>query len=103
MPGHKGPRPKHVPLRTCVICRNESGKRELVRVVHTAGEGVRVDPSGKLPGRGAYLCKSRACWQNPGLVPRLNAALKTRMTETDVAALQAYASTVPEGNSLAQP
>lgn len=96
MPKPKGPRPKHVPQRTCVICRNERGKRELIRIVHVAGEGVRVDPSGKMAGRGAYLCNSRACWQNPGFVPRLSAALKTRLSETEIAALLAYATTVPE-------
>ncbi len=63
----KGPRPKHVPQRTCVVCRSERGKRELVRIVRTPDGAVRVDPTGKVAGRGAYLCKARPCWQGPAL------------------------------------
>ena len=63
----KGPRPKHVPQRTCVVCRSERGKRELVRIVRTPAGAVQVDPTGKVAGRGAYLCKARLCWQGPAL------------------------------------
>jgi uncharacterized protein len=92
----KGPRPKHVPQRTCVVCRSERGKRELVRIVRTLEGAVRVDPTGKVAGRGAYLCKARSCWQGPALAHKLNAALKTTMTEEDLAVLRAYAATLPE-------
>ena len=57
---------------------------------------VLVDPTGKLAGRGAYLCKARACWNAPGLTQHLNAALKTTMTPEDAAGLKAYAATLPE-------
>jgi len=52
----------HVPTRTCVACRTERPKRELVRLVGTADGAARVDPTGKLNGRGAYLCRDPACW-----------------------------------------
>ena len=51
----KQPRRKHVPQRTCVICRKKYDKRQLTRLVRTP-EGVVIDPSGKLNGRGAYVC-----------------------------------------------
>ena len=92
----KGPRPKHVPQRTCVACRSERGKRELVRIVRTPAGAVQVDPTGKVAGRGAYLCKVRSCWQGPALGHKLNAALKTTMTAEDLAALRTYAETLPE-------
>lgn len=92
----KGPRPKHVPQRTCVVCRSERGKRELVRIVRTPAGEVRVDPTGKVAGRGAYLCQARPCWQGPALAHKLNAALKTTMSAEDLAALRAYAETLPE-------
>ncbi len=95
-PKPKGPRPKHVPQRTCVVCRSERGKRELVRVVRTATGEVQVDPTGKVAGRGAYLCKARSCWQGPALGHKLNAALKTTITSEDLAALRNYAETLPE-------
>ena len=55
-------RVKHVPQRTCVGCRQVLAKRTLIRVVRTA-EGVRVDPTGKAAGRGAYLHNLRSCWE----------------------------------------
>lgn len=45
---------KKIPMRTCIITREKLPKRELVRVVRTK-DGVVVDPTGKVNGRGAYL------------------------------------------------
>ena len=45
---------KHVPQRTCVACREVNEKRSLIRIVR-GPEGVAVDKTGKMPGRGAYL------------------------------------------------
>ena len=51
-----------LPQRTCVACRTERAKRELVRVVRAASTGeLSVDLRGKAPGRGAYLCADPAC------------------------------------------
>lgn len=47
--------------RTCVGCGEESPKRSLLRVVRSPEGEVRVDPSGKAPGRGAYVCLRRSC------------------------------------------
>lgn len=49
------------PIRTCVGCRETSDKKALLRVVRMADGEVRLDPSGKLPGRGAYLCGKKDC------------------------------------------
>jgi predicted RNA-binding protein YlxR (DUF448 family) len=49
------------PTRTCVACRTERPKRELVRIVRTPTSEVLVDLSGKRSGRGAYLCPSVEC------------------------------------------
>lgn len=96
MPKPKGPRPKHVPVRTCIVCRQERGKRELVRVVRTPSAGVQVDPTGKLAGRGAYLCRTRACWDAALQGQRLAGALKTTLGNEELAALRAFAATLPE-------
>ena len=48
------------PERTCVGCRARSSKPDLLRVARTP-EGVRVDPAGKLPGRGAYVHREAQC------------------------------------------
>ena len=52
---------KNIPLRTCIACREAKEKRELLRVVKNAEGEIRLDFSGKLPGRGAYVCDSAAC------------------------------------------
>jgi predicted RNA-binding protein YlxR (DUF448 family) len=62
-PPARGSRPRHVPQRTCIVCRQTSAKRQLVRVVRTPDSRVTIDPTGKLSGRGAYLCDSPECWQ----------------------------------------
>src|SRR5215212_3803797 len=58
-----GPRPKHIPVRTCVACRRTDAKRGLFRLVRDAEGRVAVDPTGKRAGRGAYLCHDPACWE----------------------------------------
>lgn len=73
---------RHVPIRTCVICREQAGKRELVRVVRTA-DGVFVDTSGKRAGRGAYLCEKAECWQRAASGEALAKALRTSLNPED--------------------
>lgn len=95
MPKPKGPRPKHVPLRTCIVCRQERGKRELVRIVRTPSAGVQVDLTGKLAGRGAYLCRTRTCWDAALQSQRLAGALKATLGAEELAALRAFAAALP--------
>ncbi len=81
-------RVKHVPQRTCVGCRTVQAKRQLVRVVRTA-DGVRVDPTGKAAGRGAYVHASRSCWEK-ALTGALERALKLTLSDAERAALAAH-------------
>jgi predicted RNA-binding protein YlxR (DUF448 family) len=87
-------RVKHVPQRTCVGCREVLPKRQMVRIVHAA-EGVRVDPTSKLAGRGAYLHDRRQCWEL-GLRGGLAHALKTELTAEDRARLKMFMETLPQ-------
>lgn len=86
------PRPKHIPLRTCVACRDTSAKRQLVRVVRQPNGTVKVDPTGKANGRGAYLCARRACWEKALKHALLDRALKTSLSAEDQALLAAHAA-----------
>src|SRR5205809_1107102 len=92
---HKAPRPKHVPQRTCVACRTTGAKRGLVRIVRTAEGTVEVDETGKKPGRGAYLCAVKDCWDTALARKALEYALKTAISAEDKAALQNYAANLP--------
>ncbi len=87
-------RVKHIPQRTCVGCREVLPKRQMFRIVRTA-DGVYVDPSGKLAGRGAYLHDRLSCWTR-GLKGALAHALKTSLSRDDLARLSEVMNTLPQ-------
>ncbi len=84
---------KHIPQRTCVGCRTVMPKRTLVRLVRTP-QGVLVDVTGKMNGRGAYLHNHRQCWER-ALKGALAHALKVALTAEDRTRLEAYLATLP--------
>ena len=63
---------KKIPQRQCMGCRERKEKRQLIRVVRKTDGSVCVDFSGKVSGRGAYICPDKAC---------LNKALKSKSLE----------------------
>lgn len=87
--GSGGGRPRHVPQRTCVACRRTGDQRTFVRLVRSPEGPVQVDERGKAPGRGAYLCRTVACWER-GTKGPLASALRTTINTTDREALVAY-------------
>jgi uncharacterized protein len=86
-------RVKHVPQRTCVGCREVLPKRKMIRLVRT-GEGVQVDLTGKLAGRGAYLHDRRECWKR-AFKGALAHALKTTLSVEDRTRLEEFMNTLP--------
>ncbi len=94
--GKQPARRRHIPKRSCIACRRTDSKRELVRIVRMPQGGVQIDPTGKLAGRGAYLCRERPCWQKAFKSSALSRALKTALTVEEQAALQAFADSLPE-------
>ena len=88
----KGPRPKHVPQRTCIACRRADAKRGLMRLVRDADGRVTLDPTGKRAGRGAYLCHDSACWDQALRRHGLERALRVEtLLPEDRAALEQIA------------
>lgn len=87
-------RPRHRPQRSCVACRQTQTKRDLVRLTRASAREVRVDESGRAPGRGAYLCRDRACWERALAGDAIGRALKVRLQPEDRAALEAYATQI---------
>jgi uncharacterized protein len=82
---------KRVPQRTCIACRQVKAKRDLIRIVKTNDEGVVVDANGKKPGRGAYLCRTKECWENGLKGNRLEYVMRTALTQQDRQRLEEYA------------
>ena len=83
------------PQRSCVACRQVREKRQLVRLVRTA-DGVVVDSGGRMAGRGAYLCRSAACWQEGLKGKRLENALRVAMSQQNRDNLREYAANLGE-------
>jgi len=77
-----------------VGCRQILSKRQMIRIVRTA-EGVRVDPTRKLAGRGAYLHDRRECWER-SLRGGLAHALKAELTAEDRARLEDFMNALPQ-------
>ncbi len=94
----KAPRPKHVPTRTCIACRKVDAKRGLQRLVRVDGDHVVVDPTGKRPGRGAYLCAERGCWEHALKRAAIERALKiAQLAPEDREALRIHGAALPVG------
>ncbi len=97
----KGPKPRHVPQRTCIITRQTEDKRKLVRLVRTPEGHVEVDTTGKRNGRGAYLTADRAVWEKALGSNALARALKVEIPPEDIVTLRGYAETLPTDPALA--
>lgn len=54
---------KNIPLRKCIGCGESKPKKDLIRIVKNKDNEVKIDLTGKLNGRGAYLCKEIECFQ----------------------------------------
>jgi len=72
---------KHLPQRTCIACRQIKEKKTLIRLVRAENEVAEVDISGKKPGRGAYLCPNKVCWELMLKKNRLEYALRTKLSD----------------------
>ena len=73
---------RHVPMRTCVVCKDKKPKQELLRIVRTPEGEVHVDVTGKLSGRGGYIC-SREHWGDKQIRAKLRYGLKVELTQED--------------------
>ena len=78
-----GRRIKVQPQRTCVACRMVGDKRGLVRLVRVSDGSVAVDTSGKVSGRGAYLCHRTECWESGIAGGKLERSLKVILTPSN--------------------
>ena len=74
---------RKTPLRTCVQCRANLDKRELIRIVRNKDGEVFVDPTGRANGRGAYVCPRPDCFEKAA-DGHLATALRARLGEEDI-------------------
>lgn len=73
-------------------------------MVRAPDGGVSIDPGGRLPGRGAYLCRDAACWDLAGRRRALERALGVTLPGPVVAALSAGpGEDIPHPDPIAGP
>lgn len=69
------------PFRKCVGCKEQKVKSELIRVVKEKDGRVSLDLTGKINGRGAYICKDEECLEKAYKTNALNRSLSTNIEE----------------------
>ncbi len=74
-------RKKKIPLRKCVACGEQKPKKELVRVVKTSEGEVKMDITGKINGRGAYICPTIECLDNAIKGKKISRSLETEISD----------------------
>lgn len=72
---------KKIPQRQCMGCRERKSKRELIRVVRGTDGTVKLDFSGKAPGRGAYICPDPECLKKALRSKALDRSLEVTIPE----------------------
>ena len=82
-------KPKKIPMRMCVGCREMKEKRELIRIVRTPEGETLIDPTGKKSGRGAYVCRSPECLKRAIKQKQLERQLQVSLTDEVNEALMA--------------
>jgi hypothetical protein len=77
-------KPKKIPQRTCIGCREVKPKKTLIRIVRTPELRIIVDPTGKANGRGAYICPRQECLEAAIKSKRLANALEVDISGADL-------------------
>lgn len=72
---------KKIPIRTCMGCSEKKPKSELIRVVKKQTGEIKLDKTGKLSGRGAYICDKSECLEKAIRSKKLERIFETKIEE----------------------
>lgn len=86
---------KKQPERMCVSCRTMHPKKTLIRLVLSPEGEISIDQTGKKPGRGAYVCRTRTCLHQAIKGHRFDRNLKARVDDTVVESLTKAMESLP--------
>lgn len=70
---------KKVPERSCMGCNQKKAKKDLIRIVKNKEGQINIDKTGKLEGRGAYICDSIECLERVIKSKRLERVLEAKI------------------------
>ncbi len=82
-------KPRKIPQRQCLGCREMKNKRDLIRVVRSPQGEISLDFKGKKPGRGAYVCPAEECLKKARKSRALERAFDTAIPPEVYEALEA--------------
>lgn len=71
---------KKIPQRTCMGCNEKKDKNQLIRIVRNKDNEICVDKTGKMEGRGAYICNNEKCLEKVIKSKRLERVLETNIS-----------------------
>ncbi len=72
---------KKMPQRTCMGCNVKKDKNEFIRIVKNKDGEINIDKTGKMPGRGAYLCDNVECLEKAMKSKRIDKVFETQISE----------------------
>ncbi len=87
---------KKQPERMCVSCREMRPKKDLMRLVLSPTGEISLDPTGKKPGRGAYVCRNRTCLAQAIKRHQFDRNLKARVDDSVIEKLIEAMEEMPE-------
>lgn len=90
-------KPRKIPMRMCMGCREMKPKKELIRVVRSPEGVISLDLVGKKPGRGAYVCKDAECMKKAIKQKQIERILECKVEPEVLSELQAAVEAAQEG------
>ena len=72
---------KQIPQRTCMGCNAKKDKKDLIRIVKNKEQQICIDKTGKMEGRGAYICDSVECLEKVVKSKRLEGVLDCKLDD----------------------
>ena len=72
---------KRQPQRTCMGCNVKKDKKEFIRIVKNKENEINIDKTGKMEGRGAYICDNIECLEKAFKAKRLSRNLDVAIDE----------------------
>ena len=72
---------KHIPQRTCMGCNQKKDKKVLIRIVKNKNNEITIDKTGKMQGRGAYICNNPECLTKLQRTKRLNRVFEMQISD----------------------
>nr|WP_300004570.1 YlxR family protein [Tissierella sp.] len=79
---------KKIPLRKCLGCEENKSKKELIRIVKTPENELLIDLTGKINGRGAYICNNKNCFERAMKSNRISRNLEVKIPKEKIQELE---------------